>query len=95
MFSLRTTPSDNDKRICHHGLFMQKIGELNLYFTHALLKPSSIREKYLAALTEHSPTADDCPTCSAMHAHKGEGYCAELEQKLTDARNQASASFEL
>jgi hypothetical protein len=71
-------------------VFTQEIEELRQYFTHAIIKPSSIREKYLAALIKHSPTSNDCPSCLAVHAHKGEKYCAGLEQKLTHARNQAS-----
>jgi hypothetical protein len=90
--------TQNDKEKCTlpawlHDVFTQQIGELKQYFTHALIKPSSIREKYLAALMKHSPTPSDCPSCLIVHAHKGEGYCAELEQKLTDARNQASVVF--
>jgi hypothetical protein len=74
-------------------VFTQQIGESKQYFTHAMIKPSSIREKYLAALMRHSPTSSDCPSCLAVHAHKGERYCAGLEQKLTHARNQASDVF--
>ena len=87
---------DNDKTLPPwlHDLFTQQIGELKQYFTSALIKPSNIREKYLAALMKHSSTSSDCPTCLMVHAHKGEGYLAELEQKLTRARNQASAAFE-
>ena len=83
--------NDNDRRILPpwlHDLFTQQIGELKKYYTHALIKPSGIREKYLAALVKHSLTSSDCPTCLMVHAQKGEGYCAELEQKLTHARNQ-------
>ncbi|KAH9989353.1 hypothetical protein BJV77DRAFT_1017679 [Russula vinacea] len=74
---------DNDKTLPPwlHDLFTQQIGELKQYFTSALIKPSNIREKYLAALMKHSPTSSDCPTCLM-------GYLAELEQKLTRARNQ-------
>jgi hypothetical protein len=92
------TGNDNNKRTLPpwlHDLFTQQIGELKQHFTHALLKPSSIREKYLSALMKHNPTSNNCPTCMAVHVHKGEGYCADLEQKLTDARNQASAAFKL
>ena len=89
--------NDNDKRTLPpwlHDLFTQQIGELKKYFTQPLLKPSGIREKYLAALMKHSPTSTDCPTCLMVHAQKGEAYCAELEQKLTHARNQVNAAFE-
>ena len=92
------TATDGEKRALPpwlRDLFTQQIGELKQYYTHALIKPSSIREKYLAALMKHSPTPSDCPACLMVHARKGEGYCAELEQKLNHARNQVSAAFEL
>ena len=78
-----------------HDLFTEQLGELKQYFTHAIIKPSSIREKYLEALLKHSPPSDDCPTCLMVHAEKGERYFAELEKKLTQAQNQASAIYEL
>lgn len=87
---------DNDKQTLPQWLrdvFTQQIEELKQYFTHAIIKPSNFREKYLAALMRHSPTPNDCPTCLMVHAHKGEEYCTELEQKLTHARNQASDVF--
>lgn len=75
-----------------HDLFTQEITNLNQYFTHPLIKPSRIREKYLAALLKHTPTQHDCPTCLMVHARDGERYCTELEQKLTQARTSVSAS---
>jgi hypothetical protein len=90
------TANDGEKRALPpwlRDLFTQQIGELKQFYTHALIKPSSIREKYLAALMKHSPTPSDCPACLMVHARKGEGYCAELEQKLIHARNQVSAAF--
>lgn len=74
-------------------VFTEQIQELKEHFTHAIIKPSSIREKYLAALMGHSPNLNDCPSCLMVHAHSGEKYCAGLEQKLTHARNQASDVF--
>ena len=78
-----------------HDLFTQQSGEMNQCFTHAIIQPSDIREKYLEAFLKHSPTSDGCPTCVTVHIQKGERYCAELEENLTHARNQASAVFEL
>jgi hypothetical protein len=96
--ALESALSDNDKQSLPkwlHDLFTQQIEELKRYYTHALIKPSSIREKYLAALMKHSPTPNDCPMCLMVHTHKGDGYWAELEQKLTHARNQVRAVFGL
>ena len=96
-FSFTVSPSNNkDKQTLPQWLsnvLTQQIEELTQYFTHAIIKPSSIREKYLAALMRHSPSSTDCPSCLMVHAHKGEKYCAGLEQKLTHARNQASHVF--
>lgn len=86
-------PNGKDKKTLPKWLrsvFTRQIDELKEYFTHAIFNPSSIREKYLAALMSHSPTPSDCRTCLMVHAHEGEKYCAGLEQQLTLARNQAS-----
>ena len=72
----------------------QQIEISKQYFTYAIVKPSTIREKYLAALMEHTLPLSDCPTCLRVHAHKGEEYWTGLEQKLTHARNQASHVFQ-
>jgi hypothetical protein len=96
--AIRPAANDNDAHTFPpwlHDLFKQQIEELKQCFTHALIKPSSIREKYLAALMKHSPAPDDCRPCLMVHANKGEEYCVGLEQKLTHARNQASAALEL
>jgi hypothetical protein len=96
IFTFGSIPTDNDEPTLPswlHDLFTQEIGELKRYFTHSLINPSSIREKYLAALLKHSPNQHDCPACLMVHARHGERYCVELEQKLTQARNQASVPF--
>ncbi|KAI0288674.1 hypothetical protein BC826DRAFT_1036219 [Russula brevipes] len=73
------------------NFFMNQIEELKQYFTHALLNPLNIREKYLAALSEHcSNYLNGCQECSTVHVRDGEGYCVALEQKLTQARDQTS-----
>jgi len=96
IFTFGSIPTDNDEPTLPswlHDLFTQEIRELKLYFTHSLINPSRIREKYLAALLKHSPNQHDCPACLMVHARHGERYCVELEQKLTQARNQASVPF--
>jgi len=69
---------------------MNQIKELKQHFTHALLNPLNIREKYLAALWEHCSNPNGCQECSTAHIRDGEGYCVALEQKLTQARDQTS-----
>ena len=58
-------------------------------FTHIITKPSSIREDYLAALKTHA----DCHFCLQIHATKGQDFCAELENKLMEARNKVIIRF--
>jgi hypothetical protein len=96
IFTFGSIPTDKDEPTLPswlHDLFSQEIRELKRYFTHSLINPSNIREKYLAALLKHSPNQHDCPACLMVHARHGERYCVELEQKLTQARNQASVPF--
>ena len=95
-FNFGPTPTNKDEPTLPswlHDLFTQEIRELKRHFTGSLINPSSIREKYLAALLKHSPNQHDCPACLMVHARHGERYCVELEQKLTQARNQACVPF--
>jgi hypothetical protein len=73
-------------------LFMQQIEESKQHFTNSFINPSSIRWKYLEALQKHAPDQDGCVSCLVVHAHSGERYCAELERRLTRARNNSEVS---
>ncbi|KAI0253670.1 hypothetical protein BJV78DRAFT_160446 [Lactifluus subvellereus] len=55
--------------------------------THPLIEPSSIYEEYLTALQTHT----DCHFCLRVHATEGLKFCAELENKLVQARNKVCA----
>lgn len=77
-----------------HDLFVTEIGELSHAFAQPLIKPSSIREKYLGALRSHT-SPDLCTFCVKVHVMKGEWYCVQLEQALKLARTKASATFTL
>jgi len=57
-------------------------------FTLPLATPSSIREDYLVAVQAHA----DCNSCSRVHTTKGSTFCAELESRLAQARDQARPS---
>ena len=58
---------------------------LNLQvFTHPLPAPSSICEEYLAAIQNHT----GCAFCSGVYVMKGLTFCTELENKLTQARDE-------
>jgi hypothetical protein len=82
-----------------------QIAELKQKDTNALVRPSSIREKYLAALqghrvmikkkpTDRSPSPTECTFCYGAHARQGEEYCLELERKLRHARNQVGLALQ-
>lgn len=58
-------------------------------FTHPLDIPSKIRGQYLTALKAHA----GCKFCSGTHIKNGFTYCAELEDKLVQAREKVSYSF--
>jgi hypothetical protein len=75
-----------------HDLLKEWIGNLKQNFTSPLLNPSSVREKYLLALKQHSLHSDGC-TCLTTHVREGEEYCKELERQLTCALDKASSAF--
>ena len=74
-----------------HDLFTCEIEELKQAFNRPLIKPSSIREKYLRALRDHA-SPDLCTFCVRVHVMQGEWYCVRLEQALAHAR-KASTTF--
>ncbi len=71
--------------------FSQHIQKLQETFTNPLLKPSSIRGAYLAALVTHV-NSQNCLPCMKVHALKGEAFCEELERRLRQALDKVSAS---
>ncbi|KAI0288682.1 hypothetical protein BC826DRAFT_659125 [Russula brevipes] len=78
------------------GLFTAEIAILKQNFAKAVIQPSSIRDKYLAALKTHAIDVSGeryrrnhgCTFCLEVHASQGEIYCKELEEKLTRARDR-------
>ncbi|KAH9022503.1 hypothetical protein EDB84DRAFT_1580619 [Lactarius hengduanensis] len=75
-----------------HDLFTREIEELRQAFKRPLIEPSTIREKYLEALQDHS-SPDLCTFCARVHVTKGEQYCVRLEKALDHARAKASTVF--
>ncbi|KAH9023509.1 hypothetical protein EDB84DRAFT_1508680 [Lactarius hengduanensis] len=72
-------------------IFSRHIQTLQEPFTNPLLKPSSIRGEYLAALNTHI-TSQNCLPCMKVHTLKGETFCEELERTLTQALDKVSVS---
>ena len=64
-----------------HTLLSDHIRKLRSTFTHSLLKPSSLRAEYLAALQSHVNQVN-CTFCSKVHIMHGETFCEEVEKKL-------------
>jgi hypothetical protein len=60
-------------------------------FTCPLDMHSRIRREYLKALQTHL----SCHFCLEVHATKGETFCAELENKLAEARDKVTHSHYL
>ena len=67
-------------------LLSNQITQMKQNYMSALMDPSSIRKKYLTALTRHA-AQNDCSFCLKVHAQEGEKYCTELSQRLTRARS--------
>jgi len=86
---VQKTPPTPTLPLWVRNLFSPQIEELKQSFTRPLVKPSSIREKYLQALREHA-APDICTPCLGVHALKGEGYCLQLESALAEALGKAS-----
>ncbi|KAH9058203.1 hypothetical protein EDB87DRAFT_1627107 [Lactarius vividus] len=70
-----------------HDLFTREIGGLKPAFKRPLIKPSTIRGKYLEALQDHS-SPGLCTFCVRVHLMKGERYCVRLEKALDRARER-------
>ncbi|KAH9166774.1 hypothetical protein EDB89DRAFT_2232725 [Lactarius sanguifluus] len=76
-----------------HDIIKSQIEELKQGFTRPLINYSRIREKYLEVLREHA-APDRCTFCLGVHAMKGEWYCAQLEQALSQARKKTLVASE-
>ena len=71
-----------------YEFFSRKKDEMRV-FTQPISDPSSIREGYLAALKTHT----GCYFCLRVHATEGQKYLEELENRLSQARNDVNPHF--
>jgi len=74
-----------------HTLLSDHIRKLRGTFTHSLLKPSSMRAEYLAALQSHVNQVG-CTFCSKVHIMHGEAFCEEVEKNLLKALDGVSTA---
>ena len=58
-------------------------------FTDSLTTSSNIRGEYLVAIQTHT----DCHFCLQVHTKKGLAFCADLESKLAEARDNVHITF--
>lgn len=72
-----------------HMLLSQNIRKMRCTFTTGLLKPSSLRAEYLAALQSHVGQMG-CAFCSKVHIMHGEAFCVQVEKMLADALDDVS-----
>ena len=56
-------------------------------FSKSLFNPRSIRGEYLSALQAHI-NSYNCVSCTKVHTEKGETFCKDLEDRLTQALNE-------
>ncbi len=70
-------------------MLSENIQKLQETFMDPLLKPSSIREAYFAALNTHV-ISKNCLPCMKVHALEGETFCGELESQLAQALDKVS-----
>jgi len=68
-------------------LFQNRLEKSRDAFSKPLLNPQSIRWEYLSVLNDHT-SSNPCVSCTNVHAQKGEAFCKELEDKLTQALDE-------
>ena len=68
-------------------LFEKHLGESCEAFSKSLFDPRSIRGEYLSALQAHI-TSSNCLPCTKVHTEKGDTFCKDIEDRLTQALNE-------
>jgi hypothetical protein len=75
-------------------LFQNRLVESRDAFSKPFFNPQSIRREYLSAINAHI-SSNTCISCTYVHTQKGEAFCKELEDKLTQALDEVCTSFSL
>ena len=68
-------------------LYQKHLDESQEAFSRSLFDPRSIRGEYLSALQAHI-NSHGCVSCTKVHIEKGETFCKDLEDGLTQALNE-------
>jgi len=72
-------------------LFQKHLDDSQEAFSKSLFDPRSIRGEYLSALQTHI-NSYNCVSCTKVHTEKGETFCKDLEDRLTQALNKVCPS---
>lgn len=75
-------------------LFRKHLNELRDAYSKPLFNPRNIRGEYLSSLRAHVKSSG-CDSCAEVHTLKGETFCKELEDRLTQALKEVCISFVL
>ena len=73
-------------------LFQKHVDELCESFSKPLLSPRSIHKEYFSALEGHI-NSYRCISCAKVHALKGEQFCKDLKDRVTQALSEVCTSF--
>ena len=68
-------------------LYQRHLDELKEAFSNPLFNSRNIRGEYLSALQVHI-NLNRCVSCTKVHIEKGETFCKDLEDRLTQALNE-------
>jgi hypothetical protein len=72
--------------------FQKHLNDSHEPFSKPLCNPRKFRGEYLSALQAHV-NSSGCVSCTKVHTLKGETFCKELEDKLTQALNEVCTPF--
>jgi hypothetical protein len=90
LFSLSNLPMSNTNGSLPSWLaelFKKQLDGSREAFSKSLFNSRSIRGEYLSALQAHI-NSSGCVSCTKVHMEKGETFCKDLEDRLTQALNK-------
>jgi len=89
-YALSTLPMFNTNRSLPSWLaqlFQKHLDESCEAFSKSLFDPRSICGEYLSALRAHI-NSYSCVSCTKVHTEKGETFCKDMEDRLTQVLNE-------
>jgi hypothetical protein len=89
-YSLSNLPMSNTNRSLPSWLaklYQKHLNKSQEAFSKSIIDPRSIRREYLSALQAHINSCS-CVSCIKVHIEKGDTFCKDLEDRLTQALNE-------